>query len=240
MGDDFRAVHPYVSGPSDAVLAGWRAFSRSRVPLELMAGNGRTRRSLVAYLRSLPRLSGDVVTVVVPEQLEHPSLLRLLRRGTTLPLKLRLLGEPGVVVTNVPVLAPSGTAPDRPPYLPRRTVALVLVPSVNDALVRAIAYARTLRVADVRAVYFALDHEQVDRVWEAWLERKIPVELTIVDAPFRELGPPILDEVRRVTCDGAIASVIVPELVVREWRHELLHNQRALFIKPGCCCSNRT
>jgi hypothetical protein len=58
------------------------------------------------------------------------------------------------------------------------------------------------------------------------------MELDIVEAPFRDLGPPMLDEVRRITGrPGSLVSAIVPELVVRTWWHHLLHNQRALFIK---------
>ena len=56
--------------------------------------------------------------------------------------------------------------------------------------------------------------------------------LDIVEAPFRDMTGPILEEVRAVTVrPEAIAAVIIPELVVRRWWHNLLHNQRALFIK---------
>jgi hypothetical protein len=53
-----------------------------------------------------------------------------------------------------------------------------------------------------------------------------------VEAPFRDLGPPFLDEVRRVTAEpGTVAAVIVPEFLVTRWWHRILHNNRALFIK---------
>jgi hypothetical protein len=54
----------------------------------------------------------------------------------------------------------------------------------------------------------------------------------VVEAPFRDLGPPLLEEVRRATADpGTIASVILPEFLVTRWWHRLLHNNKALFIK---------
>jgi hypothetical protein len=60
----------------------------------------------------------------------------------------------------------------------------------------------------------------------------MPIALDIVEAPFRDLTAPILDEVRQVTQrPDAVCAVIVPELVVRKWWHNFLHNQRALFIK---------
>ncbi|HZA27131.1 MAG TPA: hypothetical protein VE915_05705, partial [Actinomycetota bacterium] len=67
---------------------------------------------------------------------------------------------------------------------------------------------------------------------EAWIAAGINVQLDIVDAPFRDLGPPVLEEVRRMTRDPeAIAAVILPEFVVSRWWQGILHNQRALFIK---------
>jgi hypothetical protein len=116
--------------------------------------------------------------------------------------------------------------------IPRRTEALVFVSSVNDASVRAMNYARSLRATVARAVYFALDPEEAIKIQRQWEEFSVPMELEIVEAPFREIEVPILEEVHRVTSSpDSLAIVILPEFRVRKWRHQLLHNQRALFIK---------
>ena len=58
------------------------------------------------------------------------------------------------------------------------------------------------------------------------------IPLDIVEAPFRDLTGPMLDEVRRFTSrPGTLVLVVVPELIVSKWRHLLLHNQNALFVK---------
>jgi hypothetical protein len=58
------------------------------------------------------------------------------------------------------------------------------------------------------------------------------IPLDIVEAPFRDLTRPMLEEVRRFTSKpGTLALVVVPEFVVKKWRHLLLHNQNALFVK---------
>jgi hypothetical protein len=58
------------------------------------------------------------------------------------------------------------------------------------------------------------------------------IPLDIVEAPFRDLTRPMLEEVRRFTSrPGTLALVVVPEFVVSKWRHFLLHNQNALFVK---------
>ena len=42
----------------------------------------------------------------------------------------------------------------------------------------------------------------------------------------------MLDEIRRFTeRRDTLCSVVIPELVVKKWRHLLLHNQHALFVK---------
>ncbi len=42
----------------------------------------------------------------------------------------------------------------------------------------------------------------------------------------------MLDEVRRYTArPDTLVTVVLPEFVVGSWRHLLLHNQNALFVK---------
>jgi hypothetical protein len=58
------------------------------------------------------------------------------------------------------------------------------------------------------------------------------IPLDVVQAPFRDLGAPLLEEIRRVTAEpGVVAAVVMPEYLVTRWWHRLLHNNRALFIK---------
>ena len=53
-----------------------------------------------------------------------------------------------------------------------------------------------------------------------------------MEAPFRDLTAPMLEEVRRFSTDpGTVVNVIVPEVLVSHWWQFPLHNQNALFIK---------
>jgi len=64
-----------------------------------------------------------------------------------------------------------------------------------------------------------------------WQRREVDIPLDIVEAPFRDLGEPLLAYLHELTGDGeTVVNVIMPELVVRGWRR-LLHNQRALYVK---------
>ncbi|MGH2683916.1 MAG: APC family permease, partial [Actinomycetota bacterium] len=189
---------------------------------------------IIRHVRELPREPSDFITVVIPEMFHQRSLIRAVLRPVTFRLKLRLLSEPQVVVTDVPVLAEDGrlVGYDARPLIPEIVEALVFVSSVQDAAVRALNYAMTLNAHSIRAVFLATEPEETPEFLEAWAERGIDIQLDIVEAPFRDLGPPLLEEVRRVTDQpGAVATVVMPEFLVTRWWHRVLHNNRALFIK---------
>jgi amino acid transporter len=224
----------YVGPRSSAeVQTLWDGLARSSTRIEFPEGDDRVD-AVIDYLRRLPREPGDFITVVIPELFRKRSLLHAIRRPVTFRLKVRLLREPQVVVTDVPVLSERGqlVGVDARPLPPERTSVVVFISGVHDSAIRALNYAKSLRAAETRAVYVALDPEEARDVPEEWLAAGITVQLDIVDAPFRDLGPPVLEEVRRLTRDPeALAAVILPEFVVNKWWQGILHNQRALFIK---------
>jgi amino acid transporter len=205
----------------------WWDFSGGGTRIEPLQAIARPADAVLDYVWALPRGESNFLTVVVPESFERPSLLSALRRRTTFSLKLRLLSEPGIVITNVTVV--SGV--DRPPPEPKRAVARVLVSEVHASSVRAVNYARTLRLADTKAVSFAFDSDEAKRISRDWEREGLGVPLEIVEAPFRDLGDPLLHYLRELTADPDVAvSVLMPELVFSGSR-KLLHNQRALYIK---------
>jgi hypothetical protein len=199
------------------------------VPLEQVRGHDRDRAILDA-VRGLPRREGEFVNVVVPEIVDDGPFAGI--RGMFM-LKLRLLSLPDVAVTNVPVaLSAVGPPVDPRPLVPNRHVALVFVPGVNDAALRAVSYARTLRAAETRAVFFALEPTDVTSMIDQWFDSGVDVPLDMVEAPYRDLGPPMLREIRRYTSQpGTVVTVVISDLLLGTRRHLLLHNQRATFIK---------
>ena len=59
----------------------------------------------------------------------------------------------------------------------------------------------------------------------------ITVPLEVLEAPYRDIGDPLLRYVRELTSDAEVAvNMVMPELVLHGWRR-ILHNQRALYIK---------
>jgi amino acid transporter len=221
-----------------AVAERWPSFAPRMGRLEQLAVNGGVVRSLRAFVRSI---RGDEVehflTVVVPEELTGSSWLQFARRSSrsSFWLKASLLYESGVVVTNVPLLPeerPSASEHAEQPVEPVQSVVLVPVSAAHAATARAVAYARSLNASAVSAIYFVLDPEEELRIMDDWIEWGMGIPLSIVEAPFRDITKPVLEEIRKQTSrEGTVVTVVLPELLVRRrWEH-LLHNQTALFLK---------
>jgi amino acid transporter len=232
---ELHIVYPTSEGIPQELEQRWREFSMGTAPLEpLPLGRDTRLEALRRFVRGIDRAPNDFVNVVIPETVPGSLLLYLLRRAALVRLKAGLLRERNIVVTDVPVVVRDGepVGVDARPLIPERTVALVFVSAVHDATVRAANYAQTLEASETRAIYFDLDPEAAHRMQEQWGESGMQIPLHIVEAPFRDLTRPMLDEVRRFTSrPGTIVLVVVPELIVSKWRYLLLHSQNALFVK---------
>ena len=219
--------------PRTEVEAAWSEMAVGGPPMAFLDGRVSVS-AIIDRIRAVPREEWDFVTVVIPELFRKRSLIQALLKPLTFRLKVQLLSEPGVVITDVPVLAEKGrlVGVDGRGLIPERVVALVFVGAVHDATVQAVNYAESLNAHETRAVFLATEPEETPAFLEEWARRGIGVQLDVVEAPFRDLGPPLVDEIRRVTADrGTVAAVVLPEFLVTRWWHRLLHNNRALFIK---------
>ncbi|MGZ8597172.1 MAG: APC family permease [Actinomycetota bacterium] len=220
----------------DGVAADWSVVAPRMGPLERLEGADRHLvRSVRRYVRAMPRHERDrFLTVVIPELLPRNTVWQFVQHREAFLLKTALLFEPRVVVTDVP-LVPSEARPQRlggRPLEPERSVVLVPVSAVHDPTVRAVIYGKSLHPTSIEAIYMVSDPEEVPAVVDAWHERQLDVPLVLVEAPFRDFGPPLLEEIRGHTARGdTIVTVVLPELVPRHWWENLLHNQTALFFK---------
>jgi amino acid transporter len=117
--------------------------------------------------------------------------------------------------------------------LPARNHAVVLVSNVHLPTLRALAYAQATRPDSITAVTVNVDDKDTRRIQEEWERREIPVPLTVVDSPYREITRPIVDFVKSVRRSSPrdVVTVFIPEYVVGKWWEHLLHNQSALRIK---------
>lgn len=234
--EDIRPVFPCREGHvSIDVQARWHSFVGLGFPDLIPIPHPNPTAGVRTIVKSIDRRPEDFVTVVVPELLRPQGLFSYLVRSRDLVrLKASLLRTPNVVVTDAPVVLAEGapSAAGGTPLIPQRTVTLVLLSSLNDVSIRAVNYARSLDATVTRAVYFDLDREAAHSIGEDWFDVMDGVPLDIVEAPFRDLSTPMLDEVRRYTeRPGTIVNVVIPEYIVAKWWQLPLHGQTALFVK---------
>jgi amino acid transporter len=209
------------------IRARWWDFADEGPQLELLPTDEGRTHALLEEVWRLPRGDSDFVTVVIPEQFTRQSLVTAAGR-TSFRLKLRLLAEPGLVVTDVSAVGRDGAPHGRTPSW---LVGRILLANVHAGALRAVQYAQGIGLPDLRAVSFAFDAVEAKRFRAQWERAGIPIPLELHEAPYRDIGTPLLAYVRDLTAGGETAvNVVMPEIVVRGWAR-LLHNQRALYIK---------
>jgi len=117
--------------------------------------------------------------------------------------------------------------------LPSRIHAVVLVSRLHTPTLRALAYARATRPFDLEAVTVDVNPDETRRLMDQWAERDVPVPLTVLASPYRDITRPVLDHVAGLhrASPRDVVAVYIPEYVVGHWWENLLHNQSALRLK---------
>lgn len=115
----------------------------------------------------------------------------------------------------------------------QHTVVVLVGPKVHIGVIQALAYARSLRPDFLHAVSVAFDADQANRIREQWERFDFDIPLDVVDSPYREINDPVLEYLDEIDArwSSDVVTVIIPELVVRHWWQQLLHNQTALWLK---------
>ncbi|HET6171225.1 MAG TPA: amino acid permease [Gaiellales bacterium] len=230
-GDRFQAIHVADPAGVSGIAKAWRGFSGEGPPLLTLPRERTVSGTVARYVRELDHAAGEVTTLVVPELFKRRSLVAILRGRTTLALRLRLQGEEDVVLADVPVVADAhGLRPA--PAAEQKTTVLLPISELNAASRHALGYALGLGADNVFALHVELGADDVSQTRAAWAARALPVPVKVVASPYRDLGQPLLAEIRAVTADPtAVCVVVMPEIISPHRWQRILHNQRALFIK---------
>jgi hypothetical protein len=221
-----RAIHVPFPGSDAGIKARFSNWAHGDPQLEILETGEHPVDAVLDVVWALPHGENDFVTMVLPELFRRPSLIAAFLHRTTFSLKVQLLAEPGLVVTDVPRVVTAAA-----PVKPRRVTCIVPVDGVTAASVRALRYAQTLGLADTRAVFLAFEEEQAEQLRKDWAQLRLDLPLEILQAELRDLGGPLLARIRQITDDPeAVAVVVIPELVVRG-TSRLLHKHYALYLK---------
>jgi amino acid transporter len=117
--------------------------------------------------------------------------------------------------------------------LPSRIHVIVLVSKLHAPTLRALAFARATRPNTLTAVTVRTSEAETDRLMRDWVERDVPVPLTVLDSSYRDVTRPVIDYIAHLHRESArdVVSVYLPEYVVGHWWEHALHNQSALRLK---------
>jgi amino acid transporter len=117
--------------------------------------------------------------------------------------------------------------------LPSRNHVIVLVSKVHKPALRALAFAKATRPDTLTALTVNVDDEATRALQAEWERHDLPVPLTILESPYREVSRPLIDYIRKLRAHRPrdLVTVFVPEYVVGHWWEHLLHNQQAFRLK---------
>jgi amino acid transporter len=119
------------------------------------------------------------------------------------------------------------------------TRALVLVKTADEATMRALGYAKSLRPLEVRAVHVG-QGEDARLVTAAWEERRLSVPLEIIEGDPIDLIDPIRTYVRGMNAgENEVITVVIPEVFEDKGRRQFLRRRRALLLKAAMLFERR-
>jgi len=196
-------------------------MSQSRPPKE----RGRIQRSLAVNALGATT-TALVLVIVLVTKFTHGAWIVVIAMPLVFAVMTAIRRHyDGVAIELLP--APAGV------LLPSRIHVIVLVSKLHAPTLRALAFARATRPQTLTAVTVRTSAQETDQLMREWVERDVPVPLTVLDSSFRDVTRPVIEHIAHLHHESSrdIVSVFVPEYVVGHWWEHLLHNQSALRLK---------
>jgi hypothetical protein len=117
-----------------------------------------------------------------------------------------------------------------PPPSRRESIVVIPISTVNLMTERAVSAALSLGDTVV-AVAVGGDEGECEQIKQEWDEWKSGVALEVLHDPHRSLVRSVLKYVRSIEDDNVTITVLIPEIIPRERRHEIFHNQRGRLLE---------
>ncbi|MGH7216451.1 MAG: APC family permease, partial [Nitrospiraceae bacterium] len=129
---------------------------------------------------------------------------------------------------------------DHRPPLPRRSIVVIPINGVNQAVIRAVDYARS-RPGEIRAVMVDMDAESTARIQIQWAQWGCGVNLFVLPSPYRSVLGSLLEYIEQILEKepDIWVTVVIPEILPAHWWQSVLHNQRALLLKTALLFKER-
>ncbi len=117
------------------------------------------------------------------------------------------------------------------PPRPHKRESVVIVPTSTVNLLTQKAVSAALSMGNtVVAIAVAGDEEESERIKRDWDDWSCGVPIEVLLDPQRSLVRSVLRYVKSIENEDATIVVLIPEILPRKRRHEILHNQRARLL----------
>ncbi|MDO4898907.1 MAG: APC family permease [Rothia sp. (in: high G+C Gram-positive bacteria)] len=244
VGPDVHAlVQMYIVGVFTSFLLTQIAVFRSRWRIQRLTLNLKQRRTIwrdVCITAVGVLASGTILLVVLLTKFTHgawvSTLLILLLAGFMMKINkhYRRIDRELALPETEKDLAEARA-------LPSRVHALIYVERVRKPALRALSYARASRPSSIEAVLVNLDEGHTQANIDAWQKLGLPVDLTVLDAPYRNPQEALLEYVhrRRQKSPHDVLVVYLPEYVLTSRWQRIFHRRTvhrlktALKYEPG-------
>ena len=113
------------------------------------------------------------------------------------------------------------------------TQCVLLVHDINKPFLKAINYANSIS-SNIVALHVCRHPDHADALRKQWEELQVPVELVIIETPYRDIIKPMDDylwERESKLKHGENISVIMIKFVSEHWYDGILHNQTTYFLE---------
>ncbi len=129
---------------------------------------------------------------------------------------------------------------DHRPPLPRRNVVVIPINGVNQAVIRAVDYARS-HPGEIHAVMVDTDPQATARIQIQWAQWGCGINLRALPSPYRSVMKSLLDYIEQILEKepDIWVTVVIPEILPAHWWQSILHNQRALLLKTALLFKDR-
>jgi amino acid transporter len=120
----------------------------------------------------------------------------------------------------------------RTPPPPHQRESIVIVPTTTVSILTERALSAALSLGDtVVALAVAGDEEEAARIKHDWGDWACNVPIEVLVDPQRSLVKTVLRYIDSVESDDVTITVLIPEILPRKRRHEILHNQRGRLLE---------
>lgn len=128
----------------------------------------------------------------------------------------------------------SGDADDETEDNPEEIHNLTIVPvaALDLPSMRALAYAASLQ-QPLLALHLSPTDDEAERFRDYWRQWGDHLPLEVIIFPHRAIVAPMVNYISSLHRQGPdlTLTVILPDIIVRRWRHRILHNQTAARLR---------